>query len=669
MLGHCLVALLLAAPSPDEHASFTLYKWQKRLGVENAVVSTRGETTEVRTTFSFTDRGTTVPLSAVLLQRRSDGTPLRFQIWGSTSRFSKLDDVVTLAPDGRSLSIEESGVTRTAEAPPAFFTLDGYAPMIVTERLHAYWLAHAKPASIPTFPGGEVSIEARGEDEVRDDSGRMRRLTRYALTGIGWGRETAWFDEEGHLAALKGVDAEFDHFEATRSGYRGALASLVARAAADGMAELQEKAPSVLAEPDASGAMAFIGATLIDGTGAPPVRDAVVLVEKGRITAAGRRGAVRLPAGARRVDVRGKFIVPGLWDMHAHFEQIEWGPVYLAAGVTTVRDCGNELEFITAVRDAIDAGRGVGPRILLACLADGVGDLTLGNVLIRSAEDIPPVVERFQKAGCVQVKLYSSTDPKLIPAIAQAAHAAGMSVTGHVPVGTGAVAAVEAGFDGINHISFISRALLPPDLKLEAFDRDGLTRALAAVDFNSPSVKETLAVFVRHHTVIDPTVVLTELLNRPHDELMAVEPGIAKLPTPLRNSTDQGLAPEEAPAGAARLATALSVLRALHESGATIVAGTDQSVPGHSLHREMELYVSAGFTPMEAIQAATIVPARALGRDRELGTVEAGKRADLIVVDGDPLADIRNLRQIVQVVAGGRVYDPVRLWRSVGFTP
>jgi len=100
-----------------------------------------------------------------------------------------------------------------------------------------------------------------------------------------------------------------------------------------------------------------------------------------------------------------------------------------------------------------------------------------------------------------------------------------------------------------------------------------------------------------------------------------------------------------------------------------IVAGTDQAVPGHSLHRELELYVQAGFTPMEALQAATIVPARAMKKDKELGTVEAGKRADFLLVDGDPLADIRALRRIRVVVAGGRAYDPAALWRSVGFTP
>ena len=111
------------------------------------------------------------------------------------------------------------------------------------------------------------------------------------------------------------------------------------------------------------------------------------------------------------------------------------------------------------------------------------------------------------------------------------------------------------------------------------------------------------------------------------------------------------------------------MLRALHRAGVPIVAGTDQAIPGHSLHRELELYVAAGFTPLEAIQAATIVPARAMGRDGELGTIEVGKRADLVFVDGDPLADIGALRRISTVVTGGRAYDTATLWRLVGFEP
>jgi imidazolonepropionase-like amidohydrolase len=111
------------------------------------------------------------------------------------------------------------------------------------------------------------------------------------------------------------------------------------------------------------------------------------------------------------------------------------------------------------------------------------------------------------------------------------------------------------------------------------------------------------------------------------------------------------------------------VVGALHRAGIPIVAGTDQTVPGHSLHREIELYVQAGFTPMEAIQSATIVPAKVMGLDKESGTLEAGKRADLIVIDGDPLADIHNTRNVELVVSAGKMYKPAELWRSAGFKP
>ena len=121
--------------------------------------------------------------------------------------------------------------------------------------------------------------------------------------------------------------------------------------------------------------IALVGGTLVDGTGKEAVPDSAVVISKGRIVAAGPRSKVKIPSGTKKIDVRGKTILPGLWDMHAHFEQVEWGPIYLAAGATTVRDCGNEFEFITAVRDAIANGRGLGPRLLLAGLVDGTGPL------------------------------------------------------------------------------------------------------------------------------------------------------------------------------------------------------------------------------------------------------------------------------------------------------
>jgi len=130
-----------------------------------------------------------------------------------------------------------------------------------------------------------------------------------------------------------------------------------------------------------------------------------------------------------------------------------------------------------------------------------------------------------------------------------------------------------------------------------------------------------------------------------------------------------GVPPKDAARESARYRSYLDTIRELHKAGLRLVAGTDQSVPGFSAHRELEIYVEAGLTPLEALQAATIVPARVMGLDKELGTIEAGKRADLVLLDADPLADISNSRRIAKTIAGGAIYDPTPLWQSVGFLP
>jgi imidazolonepropionase-like amidohydrolase len=524
---------------------------------------------------------------------------------------------------------------------------------------------------LPLFPSGEVSFEPRGKEDVTDDDGKKVTLERFALIGLGWGRETVWFDPEGRLAALKAVDAEFDHFEATRRGYSEALPVFVASAAADGMAALAKLSSPVAASRDESGSLAFVGATLINGTGATPVRDAAVVVEKGRIAAAGPRRSVKIPAGATRIDISGKTVLPGLWDMHAHFEQVEWGPLYLAAGVTTARDCGNELDFIRSVRDTIDAGKGLGPTVLLACIVDGEGPGSIGTSRLREESEIPKLIQTFKDSRCLQVKIYSSVPPRLIAPLARAGHEAGMSVTGHIPNGIGAVHAVEAGMDQINHLSYVERALLPPSYDPDARLSGPVSQTAALeLELSSPSAKSVIEFFRSRNVVVDPTMALGELGTHTAEENARNEPGLAKVAEPLRQQFgSMGAPPDRADKSHALWNKSLDTLRALHLAGIPIVAGTDQAVPGHSIHREMEIYVSAGFTPMEAIQAATIVPARAMKLDKEAGTVEAGKRADLIVVDGDPLADIRNVRRVVTVVHAGRAYDTASLWRMVGFQP
>jgi hypothetical protein len=346
--------------------------------------------------------------------------------------------------------------------------------------------------------------------------------------------------------------------------------------------------------------------------------------------------------------------------MHAHYEQVEWGPIYLAAGVTTVRDVGNEFDFITTVRDTIASGRGIGPEILVAGIVDGSGPVSLGAVTADTPEEAVAVVRKYKAAGALQMKLYSSVKPELVPVIAAEAHRLGMTVTGHVPNGMTTVQAVEAGYDQVNHIQYPARNLLHIE-RGKPF----------VVDFTTEDAKKQIAVFQQHHTAFDDTVSLYENFFHPASVPYAtLEPGVLKVAPQLAEALSSPGAPADRAAGAkANLDAFMATVRELHKDGLDIVAGTDQNIPGYSLHREMELYVEAGFTPMEALQAATSVSARVMGLDKSIGTIERGNRADMVLLDADPLADIHNTRRIIKTIVAGAIYDPAPLWESVEFKP
>ena len=355
--------------------------------------------------------------------------------------------------------------------------------------------------------------------------------------------------------------------------------------------------------------------------------------------------------------------------MHAHFEQVEWGPIYLAAGVTTVRDCGNEFEFIKAVRDAVAQGRGLGPRLLLAGIVDGSSNYAIGVQRVDTPEQAKMWVDKYHGADFQQMKIYSSVKLDEIKVIANEAHRLGMTVTGHVPEGVTTYQAIEAGQDQINHIGYIAAMMydpLPPGAK-----RAERTKAIAGIDLNSPQTQKALGFLKDHHTVVDPTLALMEFFTASTVKPPAsFEPGVLKLPVELAGPlNDVGPPGPNAELGEKSLQKFIEIVGALRKAGIPVVAGTDQTVPGHSLHREIELYVQAGFTPLEAIQAATIVPARVMGLDKEVGTIETGKRADLVVIRGDPLQDIHNTRNVDSVITNGTLYNASELWRSVGFKP
>jgi len=651
------LAPALAAQQADsvvESGRFILHKFQQPIGQEEYRLTRTSAGLALADTFEFTDRGTAVPLGTTAVFA-TDGSPVRLTIRGKDSRHTTLAVSVEIARDSARVLRDSTAIMLPLPRPG--FTISGYAPIALQQQLIRYWESHGRPDTLATLPGGKALVSARGVDTVRAAAGPVA-LARYVVAGLIWGRETLWFDPEGRLVAAVTIDAEFDHLEALREGYGDALDFFVSRAAEDAAQALAEL--SAITSAPTEDRFALVGATLIDGTGAPPVPDATVVVERGRIAAVGRR--LVPPRGMPVVDARGKTVLPGLWDMHAHYEQVEWGPIYLGSGITTVRDVGNEFEFIRTVRDAIREGRGVGPRILLAGIVDGSSPMAVGVERVSTPGEAVAEVRKYHAAGFQQMKIYSSVSPDMVKAVATEAHRLGMTVTGHIPQGMNAYQGVAAGMDQINHISYIRQIMLTPA------ESAGGTPVF---DSSSSQADSAVAFLRRHGTVIDPTVALFELLLHPKSQpVEAFEPGVThvapELVGPLNNT---GVPVADSARARARLSEFLATIRLLHQAGVPIVAGTDQAVPGYSLHRELELYRDAGFTPMEAIQAATSVPARVMGLAREVGTVTRGKRADLLVVEGNPLERFEDLRRVWLVVSGGRRYEPAPLWRSVGFEP
>ena len=333
--------------------------------------------------------------------------------------------------------------------------------------------------------------------------------------------------------------------------------------------------------------------------------------------------------------------------MHTHVTQIEWAPVYLAAGVTTVRDMGNEFEFIMPLRDAIASTRALGPRMLAAGLIDGGGPNAFGVVLRGDAGG--------SEAGGREIsRRRLPADQDLQP---------GHAADRRGDLRRGAPARHD------RHRPHAQRH----DDRAGRGRRAWITSRTSPIrgEAGSDEVKKTIAFLRDHKTVIDPTQSWNELLGHAvGTPIAAFQPGVLKIPAPLnRVFSNAGAAGIDAATARTRLERGLRIVKALHDAGVPIVAGTDEGIPGHSVHREIELYVEAGLTPMEALQAATIVSARAMKMDAELGTIERGKRADMVVLNANPLDAIRNIRSVRWTISDGRVYDAAALWQSVRFQP
>ena len=635
-----LFATTLHAQTSD---SLRLYYVGRPVGWETYDFSHDASGARLSADLDYIDRGRRNHQQATM-SMAADYTPRHLEL----ARVADTNRTIITRIDasGGRAAVMRNGQTSDVTLPPTAFAIAPYTPVSQHLALLRYWQGHGSPASIAVVPGAptnRVSIKRQGVDTLAG-GGRPTLLTRYAIDGVVWGVEYAWVDAAGRLAMFSSAAGGLS-FKAVRAELVPRYPELMNIAARAAMSDLV--AISSRTRPIAQGKVALVGATLVDGTGHDAVPNATVIVADGRVVAAGPSASVGVPAGARRVDVTGKTIVPGLWDMHAHLHQLEWAPVYVAAGVTTVRDMGNELAFVTTLRKTIESGRARGPRLFLAGLIDGGGPNAFGAESAVTPDEGRVIVRRYHDLGFEQMKLYSLLAPAVVAAICDEAHRLGMTVTGHIPNSLSLLAAVDSGMDQVAHLPVRG-------------------------DPRSDSTKVVIEHLAARGVVIDPTASWGEIGGHSTAEsVQSFQPVLQHLPPALIQTrvAGWGSANVDTATAHARMGRTLSTIRALHEAGVPIVAGTDEGVPGFSVYREIELYAAAGMSPMEAIRAATAVSAKAMRADKDVGTIEPGKRADLLVLDANPLENISNIRTARLVMQGGQLYESAALWRAAGFTP
>jgi imidazolonepropionase-like amidohydrolase len=421
------------------------------------------------------------------------------------------------------------------------------------------------------------------------------------------------------------------------------------------------------------GPIVFTHVTVIDGTGARPQPDRTVVITGQQIAALGRTGRVPVPAHAQVMDARGKFLIPGLWDMHVHIsgfhvDKEQFLPMCLANGVTGVRDMGgNLLETFHRWRQEMEAGTRVGPHIVAAGpMIDGPEpSWPLIAIPVGTPDEGRRAVHSLIEQGADFVKVYSRIPRDAYFAIADECKKQRMPFAGHVTVFVTPAEASDAGQKSIEHLNGILLACSAQEEEIKR--RGNVNQSIGEMvdTYSEEKATALFAHFVKNQTWQVPTLAvrragafIDDLASTQDARLKFISPANRERWKPendfrYKNRTAAQIADRK------RLyQKELALVGALRRAGVPIMAGTDVGnpylFPGFSLHDEMALLVEAGLTPMEALQAATRNPARFLGRN-DLGTVEKGKIADLVLLDADPLVEIRNTTRIAAVVVGGRL--------------
>jgi len=405
-----------------------------------------------------------------------------------------------------------------------------------------------------------------------------------------------------------------------------------------------------------------------------------VILERNRIAYVGPVKLATYPRSASTVNCRGLFVIPGLWDMHVHLVFGDWFPdardislpLFIANGVTGVRDMGSELDVVQGWRNDIAAGRLVGPRIYTSGpMLDGPKPRFPSSVAIATSEDAHRAVAELKRRGADFIKLQSLIPREAVFAIAEEARKRQIPFEGHVPDSVRASEMSEAGMKSFEHLIGIFEGSSTNE---DDFLKGGKTEGKFLATYDAARAASLAAILAKNETWQCPTLVWERGGNLVDVSDFSKDTRVKYVPAAWKNKTwkrftdeiTQGYGADDLETRKKFIEKELEVVQVLHKTGVPFLAGTDTPAgvhvfPGYSLHEELQRFVAAGFTPLEALQTATINAARFLGIEDQAGTVEKGRLADLVLLSTNPLEDIANTQKVTGVVANGRYYSRAEL--------
>jgi imidazolonepropionase-like amidohydrolase len=612
----------------------------------------------VRAEYSFNDRGRGDHITASW-KLDSAGVPIEYDGKGNDYMKAPVEEHFEIK-SGRASWKNRSEQGEQAVSSEAFYLPMNSPPEFFGVLARA--LLKAPNHKLPLLPAGEATIEKAG----KITSGNTE-FTQYRITGLGFSPQPIWLDHNGTSASVS------PWFSVVPDGAESLIPQLRdAQQKTD--AAWSERLARALAHTP-RGNLVIRNARLFDPRDLSVTPATSVVVSGERVIRVGPDADVKPPANAEIIDAKGRFLMPGLWDNHQHFSDND-GALGLATGVTSARDMGNDTDPFLQRIARFDNGSELGPRVLKAGIIDGTGEFA-GPTKMRAdtAEQAIQDVDWYADHGYVQIKIYSSIKPELVPIIADHAHARGLRVSGHVPAFMSARQFVEGGADEIQHLNFIVLNFLFPDVK-ETRNRDRFIKvAEHANEFppEKPEVREFINFLRERHTVLDPTINVFEALfcGDPSTITPGLEEIVPRFPPQVRRAMRSGaleVPPDKQAAYHEAFPAMLRLLKAIHDAGVTIIPGTD-ALTGYTLHHELELYTRAGIAPAEVLRMATWTPALVMGVDKDRGVIAPGKLADMILVDGDPTKNMRDITKITTVIKGGKVYDPAAIEKALGITP